>query len=122
MGWERTNTSWFDDIFFATMPREVGEVYVVVQQKLWIHSCIRVHVGETKVWNRAGIRPLACNMLERIARVQHSATVWRGSDIPTADQGIKVLGIPSGPGFRAKTSAEGGTKTADPIGQNPIHV
>ena len=62
-----------------------------------MHSCIRVHTGKTKVWNRAGIKPLACDVLERIARIQHpSAVVWRGSDIPTVDQGIKVLGTPLG--------------------------
>ena len=104
MGANQHLMAFLDDIFFVTMPREVGEVYAVVQEKLWIHSCIRVHVGKTKVWNRAGIRPLACDMLERIARVQHpSATVWRGSDIPTADQGIKVLGTPLGhPDFVAR--------------------
>ena len=104
MGANQHLMAFLDDIFFVTMPREVGEVYAVVQEKLWTHSCIRVHVGKTKVWNRAGIRPLACDMLERIARVQHpSATVWRGSDIPTADQGIKVLGTPLGhPDFVAR--------------------
>ena len=36
--------------------------------------------------------------------VQHpQAIVWRGSDIPTADQGIKVLGTPFGdPDFVAR--------------------
>ena len=89
--------AFLDDIFLVTMPQDVGAAYAIVQEKLWVHSCIRVHVGKTKVWNRAGIRPLACDVLERIARIQHpSAVVWRGSDIPTVDQGIRVLGTPLG--------------------------
>ena len=36
-------------------------------------------------------------MLERIAqRVNPTAKVWRGSQVPTADQGMKVLGTPLG--------------------------
>ena len=89
--------AFLDDIFLVTMPQDVGGACAIVQEKLWVHSCIRVHVGKTKVWNRAGIRPLACDVLERIARIQHpSAVVWRGSDIPTVDQGIRVLGTPLG--------------------------
>ena len=79
MGTNQHLMAFLDDIFFVTMPRTVGEVYAVVQENLWIHSCIRVHVGKTKVWSRENIRPMACDMLE-IARVQHPlATMWRGS-------------------------------------------
>ena len=97
MGANQHIMAFLDDIFMVTMPQDVGAACAIVQEKLWVHSCIRVHVGKTKVWNRAGIRPFACDVLERIARVQHlQAVVWRGSDIPTADQGIKVLGTPLG--------------------------
>ena len=79
-------TAFLDDIFLVTMPQDVGAAYAIVQEKLWVHSC-----------NRAGIRPLACDVLEGIARIQHpSAVVWRGSDIPTVDQGIRVFGTPLG--------------------------
>ena len=117
MGANQHLMAFLDDIFFVTMPREVGEVHAVAQEKLWIHSCIRV-VGKTKVWNRAGIRPLACDMLERIARVENpSATVWWCSDIHTADQGIKVLGAPLGhPDFVANLQR---VEQEQPLGQNP---
>ena len=54
--------------------------------------------GKTKIYNRAGERPEACDHLERIARtVLEDARVWRGgADIPEVERGIKVLGTPLG--------------------------
>ena len=50
-----------------------------------------------QVWNRAGERPQICDVLERIARLQNPrAVVWRGSGIPSDQQGMKVLGTPLG--------------------------
>ena len=98
----------------------VGAAYAIVQEKLWVHSCIPVHVGKTKVWNRAGIRPLACDVLERIARVQHPHSVVIGhSHCRPRDQGsLYSLGTPI---LRGETSAEG-TRTASFLGQNPVHI
>ena len=49
-----------------------------------------------RVWNQAGVCPVACNALEQIARVTHpEAVVWTGSVIPIAEQG-EVLGTPIG--------------------------
>ena len=64
-----------DDIYLATAPARVGPAHTVVQQELWIHAGIRVHTGKTKVWNSVGIRPIACNVLERIARVGNPQAV-----------------------------------------------
>ena len=36
-----------------------------------VHACIRVHTGNTKVCNQAGVRLQVCKVLARIARVQH---------------------------------------------------
>ena len=60
--------------------------------------CARMHQGaKTNVWNQAGVRPVACNAMERIARTNNpEAVVWMGSTIPTVEQGIKVLGTPIG--------------------------
>ena len=45
----------------------------------------------------AGIRPVACDVLEQIARRENPrAVVWKGSDLPVESQGIKVLGTPLG--------------------------
>ena len=70
-------------------------VYAIVQEELRVHACIRIHTGKTKVWNRAGVRSEACKILERIARQDDpTAVVWVGSDVPTSEQGLKILGTP----------------------------
>ena len=89
--------AYLDDIYLATPPDRVGPAYTAVQKELWVHAGIRVHIGKTKVWNRVGIRPGVCDVLERIARVEHPrATLWTGSDIPSHQQGVKILGTPLG--------------------------
>ena len=86
-----------DDIYLATPPARVGPGYTAAQQELWIHAGIRVHTGKTKVWNRVGIRPIACNVLERIARVGNpQAVVWTGSGIPVTPAGCQDFGDPLG--------------------------
>ena len=52
---------------------------------------------KTKVWNASGIRPETCTVLERMAReTDRIARVWRGSEVPEDEQGMKVLGTPLG--------------------------
>ena len=69
----------------------------LVQEELRVHACIEIHGGKTRVWNRVGLRPEACNVLERIARtVDPTAVVWRGSDLPPIEQGLEILGTPLG--------------------------
>ena len=87
----------FHDDLYITPPARVGAMYAVVQEELYVHAAIGVHHGKTKVWNQAGLRLVGCNALEQIARVTHpEAVVWTGSMIPTAQQGIKVLGTQIG--------------------------
>ena len=89
--------AFHDGIYMLTMPERVGAVYAIVEEQLKTRARIRIHGGKTKVWNRGGERPAICDVLERIARVQNpQAVVWRGSDIPSNQQGIKVLGTPLG--------------------------
>ena len=50
--------------------------------------------AKTKVWNMAGVRPVSCDVLERIVRNENRwPVVWRGSGLDTREQGIKILGI-----------------------------
>ena len=68
-----------------------------VIQHLWARCRIRVHTGKTQVWNREeGVRPTACDVLERIAvAADPAARVWRGSgdtDLPEAQTGDESLG------------------------------
>ena len=90
--------AFLDDTFIvAPIAAEAGPAYGHVREALMNHCGIHIHVGKTKTWNRAGNRPAICDMLERIAqRVNPRAKVWRGSQVPTADQGMKVLGTPLG--------------------------
>ena len=59
-----------DDIYVAIpRPDRVGAVHASLQEHL--QSCARIHIhgGKTQVWNSAGVRPAACNVLEHIAQV-----------------------------------------------------
>ena len=62
-------TAFFDDVCMATPPARVGPMHAVVQEELFVHACIRVHHGKTKVWNM----------------------VWAGSTTQqwTRDQGVR---------------------------------
>ena len=89
--------AFHDDIFMVTMPERVGAVYSVVEEQLRVQARIGIHGDKTLVWNRAGERPQICDVLERIAQMENPrAFFWRLSDIPTEQQGIKVLGTPLG--------------------------
>ena len=89
--------AFHDDVYVATIPDRVGEVYTALATELYTHSRIRLNGGKTQVWNAAGLRPTACDYLERIVQAEDpDARVWRGSDLPTREQGIRVLGTPLG--------------------------
>ena len=90
--------AYLDDINILTRPERVGAVYATLQEELLRHAHIRIHWrGKTHVWNVAGIEPRVCNALQRITEASDpSASVWRGADIPSHRQGIRVLGAPVG--------------------------
>ena len=89
--------AFLDDVYFVVKPDRVGDVYQVVEQELYKHSRIRIHTGKTQVWNSAGVRPEACDTLERIARTSvPDAQVWKGPGLLTSEQGVRVLGTPLG--------------------------
>ena len=88
--------AFLDDVYVITTPDRVGHAYTVLQHELWTGCHIRINTGKTQVWNRAGERPAFCNTLERIAHESDQrARVWRGSGIPTVEQGLKLLGTRS---------------------------
>ena len=53
--------AFLDDIYIVCSPARVGMVHTLLENALWGHACIQVHAGKTKVWNRAGVRPEACD-------------------------------------------------------------
>ena len=75
--------AFLDDVYVVCSPARVGVIHTLLENALWGHA------GKTKVWNRAGIRPEACDFLERRAQlVVERARVWRGGDeAGTAEQG-----------------------------------
>ena len=89
--------AFLDDIYIVTEPERVRTVLTLVENALLAWAGISIHQGKTKIWNQAGIQPPGCEMLERLARVvdQH-AHVWRGPELPTHLQGLKILGTPLG--------------------------
>ena len=85
--------AYLDDIYFVSKPERVGDVVAASVQELWPHARIRVHGGKTHIWNRAGTKPILQRQAEE---TDLEARVWRGSEVPTTEQGIKVLGTPLG--------------------------
>ena len=85
--------AFLDDIYVVTSPERLGEVYALLSTHLLRCSSIRINVGKTQVWNAAGERPQACDLLERLSPENR---VWRGSELPASEQGIRILGTPLG--------------------------
>ena len=66
-------------------------------QNMWVHSSIRIDGGKTQVWNGAGVKPAICEVLDRVAQAADpEAKVWKGSEVPPNQQGLKILGAPFG--------------------------
>ena len=52
---------------------------------------------ETQVWNGAGVKPAICEVLDMVAQAADpEAKVWKGSEVPPNQQGLKILGAPFG--------------------------
>ena len=84
-------------MYVTTTPNRVGAVHNILQEELHRHSRIHINIGKTQVWNAAGIRPPACDELERIAQLTDpDARVWKGFLLPTSEQGVRILGTPVG--------------------------
>ena len=79
--------AFHDDLYVVTVPNRVGAIFAVVQECMRRDANIRVHLGKINLWNAGGIRPRACDVLQRIAEAAGSrAPVWRGSGLPTAER------------------------------------
>ena len=90
--------AFLDDVYVVNArPDNVLHSYRVLVEELWTHACIRINGGKTQVWNQSGSQPHGCDILQRIAVLSDpDVVVWRGSDVPTVHQGIKILGTPLG--------------------------
>ena len=84
--------AYHDDVYTVCKPERVADVHGVVDEELLSHAHIQLHHGKTQVWNRAGLEPDGIGALTK-----PDAVVWRGDPLlPVHQQGLKVLGIPSG--------------------------
>ena len=76
--------AFHDDIYMVTMPERVGAVCAIMEEQLRTRAQIRIHGGKTGI------------VVERGHMRCVGASPGRGSDIPSSQQGIKVLGTPLG--------------------------
>ena len=67
--------AFLEDRFVVSRPERVGVVDTFWENALWRHARDQLHAGKTKVWNRAGVRPAACDVLER----EHTLR-WKGRE------------------------------------------
>ena len=63
--------AFLDDTIFVSSPLRVGPVYATLQESLNVHAGIQIHAGKTQIWNKAGVQPEVCNVLERVARISN---------------------------------------------------
>ena len=89
--------AFMDDIY--TVCRRMEDVHVAVEDGLTTQADIHVHRGKkTQVWNRGGVESSGIEGMTNAARIlQPDALVWPDDpSLPSAQQGMKVLGIPIG--------------------------
>ena len=85
-------STYLEDIYIVTTPARVGHVFYLLQDALYRHAHIRLHSRKTHVWTSGGIRPEACDALERVARaVNPRVVVWKGSHVPLPTSKDQVL-------------------------------
>ena len=91
-----------DDVYAVAQPERIVAVHRILGEELWQHSRIRINAGKTQIWNRGGHVPSGYETLLNEARaINPHAEVWfGGSDRPSEERGIRVLGTPFGTGVR----------------------
>ena len=71
--------AFLDDIYVVCPPERVGEVNLVLEQQLRVHTGINIHQGKTKLWNAVGCKPALADTLTAAAQQRiPDAIVWRG--------------------------------------------
>ena len=90
--------AFHDDLYVKSSPNRAVECSHILRQELWCRCRISLNNGKTRLWNRAGLFPQGCEVVEDAARRDDpEAVVWKGNpELPLSQQGIKILGIPVG--------------------------
>ena len=109
-----------DDTHIVTSHERTATAFATLQGALMIETGIHLNPGKTKIWSAAGVKPAGCDVLQQIAEMfDPTATVWRGSDLPTCQQGMKILGTPLGHPDFVRASLESQNAPPEVFGQNP---
>ena len=73
--------AFLDDVYVISSPARTKPIYEVLRDRLQVSAGIQLHQGKTRVWNRAGVRPLGIE--------EWGEDVW-------SPHGLKILGTPVG--------------------------
>ena len=87
-----------DDVYVVSSPPQVAACYTHLERELWAHAGIRINLGKTQIFNRAGALPPDCQHIIRAGRLLNPpVVVWRGdSALPPDQRGVTILGTPLG--------------------------
>ena len=90
--------AFLNDVHVASSPERSVDARLILEEEMWRHAKIRLHFGNTVIWNKSGLAPEGVEALEEAARrVDQTAVVWRGNpDLSTERKGVVVLGTPVG--------------------------
>ena len=75
--------AFHDDLHIKSSPNRAVECSHILCQELWRHCRISLNNGKTRLWNRAGLFPQGCEVLEDAARRDDpEAVVWKSRVAP----------------------------------------
>ena len=85
--------AFHDNLYIKSFPNRAVDCSHILRQELWRHCRTSLNNGKTRLWNRAGLFPQGCEVLEDVARRDDpEAVVWKGNpELPLSQQGIKIL-------------------------------
>ena len=70
-----------DDVYVVSSPTQVAACYTHLERELWAHAGIRINLGKTQIFNRAG------------RQLTPPVVVWReDSALPPDKRGVTILG------------------------------
>ena len=70
--------AYLDDVCLVSQPERARDAHTVAEQELWTHTKIRIHAGNTHMWNRSGRMLEGCDELQgRAVLHDPTAQAWR---------------------------------------------
>ena len=66
-----------DDVYVVSSPPQVAACHTHLERELWAHAGIRINLGKTQIYNRAGVLPPDCQHIIRAGRqLTPPVVVW----------------------------------------------